>query len=190
MGFIFKPVRWVLGQIIIFIAWVTRPKPVQRPPETQKEVDAQTASMVLYHFQQCPFCVKTRRQIYRLALNIENRDARPFVFFNIQHVHTEWRRAKQRIVNNDDAPDVIAQKIGNEARFKILPALADLIPVGQAILVGIRILPADPQTIPIQGQRFGIFAVQAKRHQVGPIHFGVQVGFVNFQWCFDVVIMT
>ncbi len=76
MGFIFKSVRWVLGQIIIFIDWVTRPKPVQRTPETQKSIDAQTASMVLYHFRQCPFCVKTRRQIHRLALNIENRDAR------------------------------------------------------------------------------------------------------------------
>jgi glutaredoxin len=76
MGFIFKPVRWLLGQIIIFIDWITRPKPVQRAPETQKEIDAETASMALYHFQQCPFCVKTRRQIRRLALNIENRDAR------------------------------------------------------------------------------------------------------------------
>ncbi len=76
MGFIFKPVRWVLGQIIIFIDWITRPKQMQRSAEAQKNVDAQTANMALYHFQQCPFCVKTRRQIHRLALNIENRDAR------------------------------------------------------------------------------------------------------------------
>jgi len=76
MGFIFKPVRWVLGQIIIFIDWLTRPKPVQRSLETQKEVDEKTQNMALYQFQQCPFCVKTRRQIRRLALNIENRDAR------------------------------------------------------------------------------------------------------------------
>lgn len=76
MGFIFKPVRWVLGQIIIFIDWITRPKPVQRAAEEQKKIDAQTENMVLYHFQQCPFCVKTRRQIHRLGLNIENRDAR------------------------------------------------------------------------------------------------------------------
>ena len=76
MGFIFKPVRWVLGQIIIFIDWLTRPKPMQRSLETQKEVDQQTQNMALYQFQQCPFCVKTRRQIRRLALNIENRDAR------------------------------------------------------------------------------------------------------------------
>lgn len=76
MGFIFKPIRWVLGQIIIFIDWVTRPKPLQRVPEKQAEVDAQTKNMALYHFQMCPFCVKTRRQIRRLGLNIENRDAR------------------------------------------------------------------------------------------------------------------
>jgi glutaredoxin len=76
MGFIFKPVRWVLGQIIIFIDWITRPKPVQRSAGAQTAVDKQTENMALYQFQQCPFCVKTRRQIRRLALNIENRDAR------------------------------------------------------------------------------------------------------------------
>ncbi|NOQ89050.1 MAG: glutaredoxin [Gammaproteobacteria bacterium] len=76
MGIIFKPIRWLLGQIIIFIDWVTRPKPVERLAEIQKEVDAKTQSMALYQFQQCPFCVKTRRQIRRLALNIETRDAR------------------------------------------------------------------------------------------------------------------
>lgn len=76
MGFIFKPVRWMLGQIIIFVDWITRPKPVQRASEVQAEIDKQTATMALYQFQQCPFCVMTRRQIHRLALNIEKRDAR------------------------------------------------------------------------------------------------------------------
>lgn len=76
MGFIFKPVRWLLSQIIIFVDWITSPKPVQRAPEVQAEIDKQTATMALYQFQQCPFCVKTRRQIRRLGLNIEKRDAR------------------------------------------------------------------------------------------------------------------
>ena len=76
MGFIFKPVRWLLGQIIILVDWLTRPKPVERSAEEQKEVDKQTKNMVLYQFQQCPFCVKTRRTIRRLALDIEKRDAR------------------------------------------------------------------------------------------------------------------
>ena len=76
MGFIFKPIRWLLGQIIIFVDWITRPKPVERSAEAQQEVGRQTQNMVLYQFQQCPFCVKTRRTIHRLALNIEKRDAR------------------------------------------------------------------------------------------------------------------
>ncbi|MCK5396115.1 MAG: glutathione S-transferase N-terminal domain-containing protein [Gammaproteobacteria bacterium] len=76
MGFIFKPVRWVLGQLIIFIDWLTRPNPVQRSAETQRKIDKQTESMVLYQFKQCPFCVKTRRNMRRLALDIEKRDAR------------------------------------------------------------------------------------------------------------------
>lgn len=76
MGFIFKPVRWLLGQLIILIDWLTRPKPVERSTEAQKEIDAQTQNMVLYQFQQCPFCVKTRRTMRRLALNVEKRDAR------------------------------------------------------------------------------------------------------------------
>lgn len=76
MGYIFKPVRWFLGQIIIFIDWLTRPKPVQRSVEIQGEIDEQTEDMVLYQFKQCPFCVKTRRTMRRLALNIEKRDAR------------------------------------------------------------------------------------------------------------------
>lgn len=76
MSYIFKPIRWILGQIIIFIDWVTRPKPVQRSADTQTEINQQTEKMALYHFKMCPFCVKTRRQIHRLALNIESRDAR------------------------------------------------------------------------------------------------------------------
>ena len=76
MGYIFKSIRWLLGQIIIFIDWITRPTPVQRPVEMQKEVDVQTKNIVLYQFKQCPFCVKTRRNMRRLALDIEKRDAR------------------------------------------------------------------------------------------------------------------
>ena len=76
MGFIFKPVRWILGQIIIFFDWLTRPKPVERTRDAQALIDEQTSNMALYQFEMCPFCVKTRRQIHRLALNIEQRDAR------------------------------------------------------------------------------------------------------------------
>jgi glutaredoxin len=76
MGYIFKPIRWLLGQIIILIDWLTRPKPLQRSLGEQEKVNLQTKSLVLYQFKQCPFCVKTRRNMRRLALEIEKRDAR------------------------------------------------------------------------------------------------------------------
>ena len=87
MGYIFKPVRWVLGQIIIFLDWATRPAPVQRTTELQDEVNEKTRKMALYQFKQCPFCVKTRRQIRRLALDIETRDARNDEKWNQELVH-------------------------------------------------------------------------------------------------------
>ena len=76
MKTVFRLIRWPLGQIVILIDWLTRPKIPLLPPEQQEELDAITSSMKIYHFKQCPFCVKTRRNIRRLGLNIETRDAR------------------------------------------------------------------------------------------------------------------
>jgi len=76
MKYLFRLIRWPLGQLVIFFDWFTRPSPPLHPPEKRAELDEMTASMKLYHFKQCPFCVKTRRSIRRLGLNIETRDAR------------------------------------------------------------------------------------------------------------------
>ena len=76
MKYIFRSIRWVLGQIIILVDWLTRPKAPKYSPEQRAELDKQTENLKLYHFQMCPFCVMTRRTIRRLGLNIEARDAR------------------------------------------------------------------------------------------------------------------
>ena len=76
MKTVFRLIRWPLGQIVIFVDWITRPKVPVYPPAKRAELDAITADMKIYHFKQCPFCVKTRRSIRRLGLNIETRDAR------------------------------------------------------------------------------------------------------------------
>ena len=70
-----RVIRYVLGQIILFIDWITRPSSPNHAPEVQQALDAQTRDMALYEFRLCPFCVKTRRAIRRLGLNIETRDA-------------------------------------------------------------------------------------------------------------------
>jgi len=71
-----RAVRYLLGQLIVFIDWLTRPRPPQRDPQVQAQIDAETRSLALYQFRLCPFCVKVRRAMRRLGLNIETRDAR------------------------------------------------------------------------------------------------------------------
>ncbi|WP_457673441.1 glutaredoxin family protein [Thiolapillus sp.] len=69
-------IRWLLGKLILFFDWLTQPKKPAHSPERQAELDEQTRGLALYQYAACPFCVKTRRAIRRLGLNIELRDAK------------------------------------------------------------------------------------------------------------------
>lgn len=71
-----KYIRKMLGAIIIFIDAITRPKPIQRSEEDQRGVDRKSENLSLYQFHTCPFCVKVRRTLHRLNLNVELRDAK------------------------------------------------------------------------------------------------------------------
>jgi glutaredoxin len=71
----FRTLRAALGPILLFSDWVTRPNGIKRSPEAQQQIDEQTRHLALYQFVTCPFCIKTRRAIRRLSLNIELRDA-------------------------------------------------------------------------------------------------------------------
>ncbi len=73
---ILQAVRWTLGRIILGVDRLTSPKPVARSDEEMARIREQTNRLALYHYQACPFCVKTRRQIRRLNLPIELRDAK------------------------------------------------------------------------------------------------------------------
>lgn len=85
MKFIIRPffqiIRILLGPVILFWDLVTTPKGIERPEVEQDETDKQTKSLVLYQFRTCPFCIKVRRAMKRLSLNIEIRDAQR----NIEH---------------------------------------------------------------------------------------------------------
>jgi len=72
----FRSLRAVLGPFLLLGNWLTRPRGVVRPPAEQQAVDARTRNLALYHFPTCPFCLKTRRVIRRLSLDIELRNAR------------------------------------------------------------------------------------------------------------------
>ncbi len=72
----FKTLRVILGPFLLLGHWLTQPKGIVRSAADQQAVDARTRSLALYHFPTCPFCLKTRRTMRRLSLDIELRDAK------------------------------------------------------------------------------------------------------------------
>ena len=73
---ILRAVREGFGRVIILADALTRPKQTEREPSEQGAVNEATADLSLYQFHSCPFCVKTRRAIHRLNLQIPLRDIR------------------------------------------------------------------------------------------------------------------
>lgn len=73
---IVKALRNGLGNLIIFIDFITRPRKMKRSAEQQAEVEQATSQLALYQFRACPFCVRTRRTMHRLNLPIALKDAK------------------------------------------------------------------------------------------------------------------
>lgn len=71
----FKTLRIVIGPFMLLGEFVARPKGVQRPAANQAEVDQQCAGITLYQYKTCPFCIKVRQEMRRLALNVRQLDA-------------------------------------------------------------------------------------------------------------------
>lgn len=70
----FKFVRIVLGPFMLVWEKLTTPKAVHRSAAAQARLDVLTDGMVLYQYRTCPFCIRVRRTVAHLALNIERRD--------------------------------------------------------------------------------------------------------------------
>ncbi len=71
-----RTIRLILGKLILFFNWVFTPRSVKRDPAAQADIDQQTASLALYQYEACPFCVKVRRAMKRNGLNIETLDVK------------------------------------------------------------------------------------------------------------------
>lgn len=76
VSLILKPLRIGLGLIIVFISTITLPKQIKRSEDDQASVQKQADKLSLYQFYACPFCVKTRRTVHALNIDIEYRDAK------------------------------------------------------------------------------------------------------------------
>ncbi|GGC97126.1 glutaredoxin family protein [Vreelandella lutescens] len=73
--YFFRGVRLLLAPVMLISEKLSTPKAVERTPEEQAQVDAACQQLALYQFRTCPFCIKVRKEIARLGLNIELRDA-------------------------------------------------------------------------------------------------------------------
>ncbi len=73
--YFFKTAQFIIGPVMLLWDKLTTPKGITRSPEEQQQTDVSTGKLVLYQFRMCPFCIKARRAIKRLSLNIETRDA-------------------------------------------------------------------------------------------------------------------
>lgn len=71
---ILKAFRNGMGSLIAGIDCITRPAKKQRSPEAQAQVDAQAASLSLYQFHACPFCIKVRRVLHKLNVPVALHD--------------------------------------------------------------------------------------------------------------------
>ena len=68
-------IRKILGALVLLLnALIPVSGKTVRSPDGQARVDQETQKLVLYQFQSCPFCVKVRRKIEQLSLNIELKD--------------------------------------------------------------------------------------------------------------------
>jgi len=73
--YFFRGLRVLLTPVMLVSEKLSTPRSVERSAEEQAEVDAACEALALYQFRTCPFCIKVRKEMARLGLKIELRDA-------------------------------------------------------------------------------------------------------------------
>ncbi|MFT6269437.1 MAG: glutaredoxin [Alphaproteobacteria bacterium] len=67
--------RNLVGGILVFFDLITRGTKLKRSAEVQQQVNKEVQELSLYQFFACPFCIKTRRAIYKMNLPIVKHSA-------------------------------------------------------------------------------------------------------------------
>lgn len=73
--YFFRALRLILTPFMLLSEKMSTPKSVARNDEEQARVAEASKDLALYQFTACPFCIKVRKEIARLGLDIETRDA-------------------------------------------------------------------------------------------------------------------
>ena len=70
-----KLIRWIVGKALLAANALFKPRvEVTRTPEQKAAVDQELKKLAIYQFEACPFCIKVRRALKRLDLEIELKD--------------------------------------------------------------------------------------------------------------------
>ena len=69
--YFFRTLRLVLTPFMLLSEKLSTPESVTRSAEEQARADEASKNLALYQFKACPFCIKVRKEIARLGLNIE-----------------------------------------------------------------------------------------------------------------------
>ncbi len=69
-----KALRNGVGLLVVGLDKLTRPKPIVRSEQEQQLAQSALEGHTLYQLNACPFCIKTRRAMHRLNINLEIRD--------------------------------------------------------------------------------------------------------------------
>ncbi len=95
----------LLKNILNWILPNTQNKTSTRSKEEQDLMDQKTASLALYHFATCPYCLKVRHAIKQLNLNIELRDTRQNKTFAEELIQSGGKRQVPclRITKDDES---------------------------------------------------------------------------------------
>jgi glutaredoxin len=71
-----KIIRYVIGKILLALSAITLPKKEKRRAENKQDIKEELSRYSLYQFEACPFCIKVRRALHRLDLEVELRDSK------------------------------------------------------------------------------------------------------------------
>jgi hypothetical protein len=66
MGVVISLIRNGIGGILVFFDIITRGTKLKRSPQAQQHVQVELEALSLYQFFACPFCIKTRRKMYKI----------------------------------------------------------------------------------------------------------------------------
>lgn len=75
MRLVFKLIRIILTPFMLIAEKLTTPKGINRDSEAQAQVDADCSQLALYEFKACPFCIRVRKEMAQLSLNVVKYDA-------------------------------------------------------------------------------------------------------------------